>query len=148
VKGGRLRDPDLLATAALGCVYLAVFSGHSYSIDGLLMYRQAVSIVHDHSLRFSMPIWWGDTFSTSKYGIGLSLLYLPGVALFSRFGSAPVPGGPGSYDWDLFYQDFVYRLGGAPVHLLIGLAAIGMGEGLGRAIRSAAAPPTAAEAAR
>jgi hypothetical protein len=34
------------------------------------------------------------------------------------------------------------------LHLLIGLAAIGMGEGLGRAIRSAAAPPTAAEAAR
>ena len=122
MKGGRLRDPDLLATAALGCVYLAVFSGHSYSIDGLLMYRQAVSIAHDHSFRFSMPIWWGDSFPTSKYGIGLSLLYLPGVALFSRFGSPPVPGGPGSYDWDLFYQDFVYRLGGAPVHLLIGLA--------------------------
>jgi hypothetical protein len=121
VRGGRLRDPDLLATAALGCVYLAVFSGHSYSIDGLLMYRQAVSIVHDHSLRFSTPIWWGDTFATSKYGIGLSLLYLPGVAIFSLFSSPPVPHGPGSYDWDLFYQDFVYRLGGAPVHLLIGL---------------------------
>jgi hypothetical protein len=122
VRGGRLRDPDLLATAALGCVYLAVFSGHGYSIDGLLMYRQAVSIVHDHSLRFSTPIWWGDTFATSKYGIGLSLLYLPGVVILSLFSSPPVPNGPGSYDWALFYQDFIYRLSGAPIHLLIGLA--------------------------
>ena len=122
MRGGRLRDPVLLAAAALACVYLAVFSGHSYSIDGLLMYRQAVSIVHDHSLRFSTPIWWGDTFSTSKYGIGLSLLYLPGVALFSLVSSPPVPQAAGSYDWTLFYGDFVYALGGAPIHLLIGVA--------------------------
>jgi hypothetical protein len=122
VRGGRLRDPVLLATAALACVYLAVFSGHSYSIDGVLIYRQAVSIVDDHSLRFSTPLWWGDTFTTSKYGIGLSLLYLPGVALLSLFGSPPVPGAAGSYDWNLFYGDLVYAVGGAPIHLLVGVA--------------------------
>jgi len=122
VRGGRLRDPVLLATAALGCVYLAVLSGHSYSIDGLLIYRQAVAIVHDHSLRYSTPIWWGESFPTSKYGIGLSLLYLPGVLVFGQFASPPVPQGAGAYDWDLFYRDLVYTLGGAPIHLLIGVA--------------------------
>jgi hypothetical protein len=121
VRGGRLRNPDLLAAAALSCVYLAVFSGHGYSLDGLLIYRQTVSIVDHHSLRFSTPIWWGDTFATSKYGIGLSLLYLPGVAVARLFSSSPTPGGPGSYDWDLFYRDLVYTLGAAPIHLLIGV---------------------------
>ena len=66
-------------------------SGHSYSIDGMLMYRQALSIAHDHSLRFSTPIWWGDTFVTSKYGIGLSLLYLPGIVLLGWLATPPSP---------------------------------------------------------
>lgn len=111
----------MLASAALACVYLAVMSGHSYSIDGMLMYRQALSIVHDHSLRFATPIWWGDTYTTSKYGIGLSLLYLPGVVLFGLFASPPTPHGT-TYDWDLFYRDPLYTLAASPVHIVITVA--------------------------
>ena len=108
----------MLASAALGCIYLAVMSGHSYSIDGLLMYRQALSVAHDHSLRFSTPIWWGGTYTTSKYGIGLSLLYLPGIVLFGWLASPPTPHGT-TYDWDLFYRDPLYTLAASPAHIVI-----------------------------
>jgi hypothetical protein len=111
---------ELLATLALGCCYLAVMGGHLYSIDGLLMYRQTVAIVFDHSLLFAHPITWGAPFATSKYGLGLSLLYLPGVFLAGLFASPPV--GQGAYDWRLFYSDPVYALGAAPVHALVAAA--------------------------
>ncbi len=114
--------PDLLASLALGCLYLAVIGAHNYSIDGLLMYRQALAIVRDHSLRFAVPIYWGDTYSTSKYGIGLSLLYLPGVGLLSWLGlGVPAPQA-NAYDWDLFYRDPVYAAGAAPVSILLTVA--------------------------
>ena len=114
--------PDLLAALALGCLYVAVIGAHNYSIDGLLMYRQAVSIVQDHSLRFAVPIYWGDIFTSSKYGIGLSALYLPGVTLASWFGlAAPAPHA-NVYDWDLFYRDPVYAWGAAPISILLTVA--------------------------
>ncbi len=116
---GLANKPEVVASVALGCIYLAVTGGHSYSIDGVLMYRQAVSIVHEHSLRFGVPIWWGDTYATSRYGIGMSLLYVPGVSLLWWLGPAiPTPQG-GVYDWELFYRDPVYVLGAAPVQILL-----------------------------
>jgi hypothetical protein len=121
----------VLGSAALACVYLAVLSGHSYSIDGLLMYRQALSIAHDHSLQFGTPIWWGDSYSTSKYGIGLSLLYLPGTLLFGWLASAPAPHGI-TYDWDLFYRDPLYTLAASPVHIAITVATAFLVAGLVR----------------
>ncbi len=114
--------PEVVASVALGCVYLAVTGGHSYSIDGVLMYRQAVSIVHDQSLRFGVPIWWGDTYLTSRYGIGLSLLYLPGVSLLWWLGPAIPTPRDGFYDWDLFYHDPVYVLTATPVQILLTVA--------------------------
>lgn len=111
----------MLASAALACIYLAFMSGHSSSIDGMLMYRQALSIAHDHSLRFATPVWWGETFTTSKYGIGLSLLYLPGVALLGWLASAPTPQGT-TYDWDLFYRDPLFTLAASPVAIVITVA--------------------------
>lgn len=115
--------PEVVASVALGCIYLAFSGGHVYSIDGLLIYRQAVAIVHEHSLRFGTPIWWGDTYVTSRYGIGLSLLYLPGVALLWWLGPLiPTPAAGASYDWNLFYRDPVYVLGAAPVQILVTVA--------------------------
>ena len=115
--------PEVVASVALGCVYLAFSGGHAYSIDGVLIYRQAVSIVHEHSLRFGTPIWWGETYVTSRYGIGLSLLYLPGVALLWWLGPLiPTPTAGASYDWNLFYRDPVYVLGATPVQILVTVA--------------------------
>lgn len=44
----RLRTrPESFAVLALTSLYFAVFGGHNYSIDGLLIYRQALSIVQE-----------------------------------------------------------------------------------------------------
>jgi len=110
---------ELLAALSLACLYFAVMSGHLHSIDGLLMYRQARSIVYDHSLRFGTPLWWGEWWTTSKFGLGLSLLYLPGVLVGSWLPlHAPASGGS-SYDFALLYADPLYTTTGAPVHVLV-----------------------------
>ena len=114
-----LGQPELFVALALGVLYIVVMSGHSYSIDGVLMYRQSVAIAQHLSLHFADSIYWGSLFDTSKYGIGLSIAYLPGVWLLSLFGaSMPVPP-PHTYDWDLFYRDFVYAAGASPVHAVV-----------------------------
>lgn len=113
------RRPDVLMAAALLLVYLAVMSGHAYSIDGVLMYRQAVSIAQNFSLRFVQPVHWGDVYSTSKYGIGLSLFYVPGVKLMGWLGFNPLVPQSVAYDSDLFYRDRVYAIVGAPLHIAI-----------------------------
>jgi hypothetical protein len=74
---------EFLLAAALGCLYLAVMSGHSHSIDGLTIYREARALAYDHSLQFAPPLRWGAAITASKYGIGLTLLYLPGLLVWS-----------------------------------------------------------------
>src|ERR1700674_974339 len=115
--------PESFAVLALASFYLAIFGGHSYSIDGLLIYRQALSIVQNFSLRFGVPVHWGDYFApTSISGIGLPLFYLPGVALLVKAGvHAPVPTST-PYDFDLLYRDPVYTIGTAPVQILVTVA--------------------------
>ena len=83
------------------------------------MYRQALSIAYDHSLNFVTPVLWGQPFTTSKYGLGLSLLYLPGLA-FGFWLKPFVPSAGGlAYDWALFYRDPLYMVACAPVHVVI-----------------------------
>ena len=98
-------------------------SGHLQSLDGLLIYRQAIAIAYHGSLHFPAPIWWGAPIDTSKYGIGLSLLYLPGLLLFS-FLSPNVPLQHGqTYDFGLLYRDPLYAVAAAPVQAILAAAA-------------------------
>jgi hypothetical protein len=109
---------DLLAMLALLLLYLALFSGHFYSIDGMVMFQQARSIVIHQSLIFDEPILWGIPISISKYGLGLSILYLPGLVFFSGLGQLvyqPV----GDYDFGRIYLDYLYTVAGAPIHLFV-----------------------------
>jgi len=111
------RKEELTLSTILLFIYLAFFSGHYYSIDGMVVFRQARSIYEDHSLIFKEPIEWGYTISTSKYGIGLSLTYLPGLALFS-FLRDDVYHASEPFDWGLLYLDPLYSAAGAPVHII------------------------------
>jgi hypothetical protein len=118
-------DPLILAVLALACLYLALMSGHLHSIDGLLTYHQARSIVFDGSLHFNPALTWdGVTYTTSKYGIGLSLLYVPGLVLWSWLlpYSPPVDGGRLTFSH--YYADPLYTVVGPPVHIAIALATI------------------------
>jgi hypothetical protein len=97
-------------------------SGHLQSLDGLLIYRQAIAIAYHGSLHFQTPIWWGAPIDTSKYGVGLSLLYLPGLLLFS-FLSSTVPLQHGqTYDFGLLYRDPLYAVAAAPVQAILAAA--------------------------
>lgn len=99
-----------------------MISGHSYSIDGLLIYRQALAIVQNFSLQFAVPVFWGHSWPTSISGIGLALLYVPSVFVLAKLGlNAPIPA-PTPGDWYLFYRDPVYAIGASPVHVLIAVA--------------------------
>ena len=51
------RHAHALAAVALGALYLAVMSGHMFSMDGLYMERQAYALVFEHSVRFQAPLW-------------------------------------------------------------------------------------------
>jgi hypothetical protein len=94
-------------------------SGHLESIDGLLLYRQAEALAYGHSLHFSTPLWWGGVITTSKYGIGLSLLYVPGLLVWSWLQPyTPVQAGH-SYDFALLYADPLYTAAAAPVHIAV-----------------------------
>ena len=94
-------------------------SGHLQSLDGLLIYRQATAIAYHGSLHFPTPVWWGAPIDTSKYGIGLSLLYLPGLLLFSFMRSGmPVQQGQ-TFDFNLFYRDPLYAVAAAPVEAIL-----------------------------
>lgn len=115
---GRLfRDYRAEAAASLGLLllYLAVMSGHFLSIDGLVMWRQAIAMTYHQSWSFVPPIWWGGYITSSGRGVGASLQYVPGLLVFPWL-SGHVPVQPSAlYDYKLFYGDVLYIVAGAPV---------------------------------
>jgi hypothetical protein len=136
---GLTHNVELLAALALVMVYLATMSGHLHSIDGLLMYNQAGSLAYDGSLRFTAPISPDAPWMASRYGIGLSLLYVPGLLVYLwLFPNMP---GPNGLPWspERLYSDPAYMVVGAPVHIFIAAASayvvalfireLGMGRG-------------------
>ncbi len=117
-------DPLVLAVLALACLYVALMSGHLHSIDGLLAYHQARSLVFDSSLHFDPALTWNNvTHTTSKYGIGLSLLYLPGLMVWSWLLPLAPPLGDGRLTFEHYYADPLYTAVGPPVQIAIALAA-------------------------
>ncbi|MDQ6695265.1 MAG: hypothetical protein M3014_12745 [Chloroflexota bacterium] len=112
-------SPFKLAAIALAALYFAVMSGHLHSIDGLLIYRQGEAFAYEHSLFFSKPIWPGAAWLTSKYGIGLSLLYVPSLLLTSWLHPYIPMFGVKPYDWALYYTDPYYAWAAAPVHVVV-----------------------------
>lgn len=106
---------EFAAATALFCLYLAVAPGHYLSVDGMLMFEQARSLLYDGSLLFREPFVWGDTFHTSLYGIGQSLLYIPTLALFSALEPNVHHANGAGFDLRRIYLDIVYALAGTPV---------------------------------
>jgi len=108
-------------TIALGllCLNLAVMSGHLASIDGLVMWRQAIALVHDHSFSLVPPIWWGSYLTSSSRGIGASLQYFPGVFMFEGFVNPAAPQPGPHYQYALLYGDRLYTIAGAPAWAVI-----------------------------
>jgi len=111
---------DLAAGGALACLYVALMSGHLFSVDGLEMYRQGLALAHG-SMHFLEPLHWGPLVTgNSKFGIGLSLAYVPSLLAFNSLLGVPPSAGAG---FDLMYRDPLYAVAGAPLHALITAAA-------------------------
>jgi hypothetical protein len=119
-----------LAAAALFLLYLSVLGGHQVSIDGMLMQHEARSLVVDGSMRFRSPVWtWdGNAMWNSQYGIGQTLLYLPGYFVAAPLAplvpsSATKPKKLGHYYYDQAYRDPLYTVGGSWIFAAITSAA-------------------------
>lgn len=120
------RRAHRLGAAALLAVYLAVMHGHLSSMDGFLMQRQARALAIEHSVRFGTPAWFwnGERIWNSKFGIGLSLLYVPGMLLASPLAAMvpestePPPKASAFYLRQL-YDDLLYTVGGSWVHAVV-----------------------------
>jgi hypothetical protein len=138
------RRVDLLAALALACAYAALMSGHLQTIDGLTIWRQGQSLAYQGSLHFPTPLWWGASGTTSKFGIGLSLLYLPGLWLGSGLRAmVPVQHGQ-TYDFSLLYADPLYMVAGAPLQILFAVLAAYLTARLVRALGFGTGPALAA----
>lgn len=113
----RIGRPEVLGALALVCVYAAIVSGHVESIDGRLMFQQGMSVAYDHSLHFREPVpTAAGPYWTSKYGIGLSLLYVPTLLLASWLFPGLVSAAqaePAAHLWPL------YAVAGTPVQIAI-----------------------------
>lgn len=75
-----------IAAVFLLCLlfYVLTWSGHHYSIDGVVMFQYAKALLFQNSFSMDPPVVWGDfVFVVSKWAIGLSLAYIPVVQLLA-----------------------------------------------------------------
>lgn len=63
--------------------YLFFWSGHHYSIDGIVIFQYAKSLLFHGSFTMNPPVRWGIDFTVSKWPIGLTLLYIPVLTILS-----------------------------------------------------------------
>jgi hypothetical protein len=111
-------DVEVVGALVLACLYLALASGHLHSVDGLLMYYQARALAYHGSLHFTTPIVWGQPNMTSRYGLGLSLLYVPGLLALSWLRPyAPVVNPQSGLS--LLYDDPLYTAVGTPINVAV-----------------------------
>jgi len=64
-------------------IYAITWSGHHYSIDGVVMYQYSKALLFDHSFIMDPPVRWGEDFAVGHWPIGLSLFYMPILAILS-----------------------------------------------------------------
>jgi hypothetical protein len=64
--------------------YALTWSGHHYSIDGVVMFQYAKALAFDHSFFMNPPIVWQDSeFAVSRWAIGMTLVYIPILLILS-----------------------------------------------------------------
>lgn len=57
--------------------YLAFWNGKGVSVDGIVMFHYAKSLLFQRSLVMNPPVVWGQEFTVSHWPIGLTLAYMP-----------------------------------------------------------------------
>ena len=83
-RRGRDRQLTRLIGVTLFAYYLLILGGHHYSIDGIVMFQTAKRLFFHHSLVLDPPVLWGPSvIRASRWSLGLTLAYLPPLALAS-----------------------------------------------------------------
>lgn len=100
---------------ALLAYYLLTLGGHQYSSDGIIVFQSAKQLLFQHSLALDPPVHWDRDFRVSKYGIGMTLAYVPFLAvwwpLFDRVPSfKAVPYDPSLAHNPALYANLPYLL--------------------------------------
>ncbi len=109
VPRGLARDKAALLCAVICLLfYLLTLAGHQFSIDGVIMFQNARNLVKHGSLTFDPPLQWGGAITHSQYGIGMTLAYLPSLAIWSPLLAAEPPLSQQPHDWRLFYGNASY----------------------------------------
>lgn len=63
-------------------VYLLFYSGNQYSIDGVFMFQSAKALLFQRSFQMDNPVVWsGLNMRVSTWPVGLTLVYVPVLAL-------------------------------------------------------------------
>ena len=104
------RSPAFFASVGLFLIFLALLSGHLYSIDGLQYFRVAERMVFDRSLVFDPPLYWGGPIVSPITPIGFSLVQMPAVLLAGLAHPLQPALTTAPYDSALLYGDPVYTL--------------------------------------
>ncbi|MCI0414932.1 hypothetical protein L0222_19320 [bacterium] len=103
------RKVTLFLGALLLSYQLLALGGHQYSIDGALTFQAARVLLAEKTLHFDPPLRWGNKYYwTSKYGIGMTIAYIPFLAIVQLFRpdlihmqfDSKLP-----YDWNLMRND-------------------------------------------
>lgn len=78
------RDRRITGVLAIGlfAYYLMILGGHHYSMDGIVIFQSAKQLLFQHSLALAPPVRWERDIPVSIYGIGMTLAYLPLLAIW------------------------------------------------------------------
>lgn len=96
-------------------VYLVFWSGHHYSIDGVVMFQYAKSILFRHNLNLDPPIQWGTEITHSTWSLGFTYVYIVVLAIlsstpwFNDIDFSHTPQDPGAKFNRLLLYDPTYR---------------------------------------
>lgn len=113
--GSSGRPAGFWLAALLFAYYLLVLGGHHYSVDGIVMFQGAKSLVFQGSLSLDPPVVWGSARHGKAVGLGLILAYTPLLLLWwPVFAWAPrlraVPYEPGLAHNPALYANLPYLL--------------------------------------
>lgn len=104
------RSPAVYISAGLFLIFLALVSGHLYSIDGLEYFRVSERMVFDRSLVFEPPLYWGGPIVSPITPIGFSLVQIPALLVAGWARPLQPAFTSALYNGTLLYGDPVYTL--------------------------------------
>ena len=84
LDGFRKVPPEISIFCTCLVFYMLVWSGHQYSIDGIVMFQSAKPLLFEHSFVMNPPVRWGVDFKIGQWPIGLTLVYVPILGILSK----------------------------------------------------------------